>query len=176
MGTVVTGNHEEYGWRGCSGTVLTGKQICQAVYGAVFKELGEVDGASSPLVILSVGLQWLGINSGKFGSTNWDFSDSKSLVMWVEQLINHPPVITTNRWYKPFTVMDGLWLFYPHNRCFVVDFRALAPPISVLIWLRWQSHDVVGIDAHHCRVKDQEKIWLVSKNNIQKDQKTITLW
>lgn len=47
----------EYGWRGCSGTVLTGKQICQAVYGAVFKELGEVDGASSPLVILSVGLQ-----------------------------------------------------------------------------------------------------------------------
>lgn len=57
MGTVVTGNHEEYGWKGCSGTVLTGKQISQAVYGAVFKELGEEDGKSSPLVILSVGPQ-----------------------------------------------------------------------------------------------------------------------
>ena len=27
MGTVVTGNHEEYGWNGYSGSVLTGKQI-----------------------------------------------------------------------------------------------------------------------------------------------------
>ena len=107
MGTVVTGNHEEYGWRGCSGTVLTGKQICQAVYGAVFKELGEVDGASSPLVILSVGLQWLD-DSPENSEALWDFSDSKSVVMWVEQLISHPPVITTNRWYKPFPVMDGL--------------------------------------------------------------------
>ena len=43
--------------KGSSGSVLTGKQICQAVYGAVFKELGEVDGVSSPLVILSVGPQ-----------------------------------------------------------------------------------------------------------------------
>lgn len=67
MGTVVTGNHEEYGWNGCSGSVLTGKQICQAVYGAVFKELGDGDGVDgmdgdsagtvSPLVILSVGPQ-----------------------------------------------------------------------------------------------------------------------
>jgi hypothetical protein len=69
--------------------------------------------------------------------------------------------------------MDGLWLFYPQNRCFVVDFRALATPVVVLIWLRWQSHDVVGIDAHHSRVKDQEKNIIGIKNNIQKDQQTI---
>ena len=60
MGTVVTGHHEEYGWNGSSGTVLTGKQICQAVYGAVFKVLGEVEGKQPFLVILSVGQQKLG--------------------------------------------------------------------------------------------------------------------
>ena len=73
----------------------------------LFKELGEVDGASSPLVILSVGLQWLD-DYPENSEALWDFSDSKSVVMWVEQLISHPPVITTNRWYKPFPVMDGL--------------------------------------------------------------------
>ena len=36
MGTVLTGNHEEYGWNGRAGsTALTGKELCHGVFGAV---------------------------------------------------------------------------------------------------------------------------------------------
>jgi len=58
MGTVLTGNHEEYGWNGRAGdTALTGKELCHGVFGAVFKELGKSDGKAGPLVILAVGPQ-----------------------------------------------------------------------------------------------------------------------
>jgi len=29
-------------------------------------------------------------------------------------IINHPPVITINKWYKPFPVMAGLWPCFTH--------------------------------------------------------------
>ena len=36
MGTILTGNHEEYGWNGRAGdTALTGKELCHGVFGAV---------------------------------------------------------------------------------------------------------------------------------------------
>jgi len=58
MGTVLTGDSEEHGWTGTSGSALTGKQLCQAVYRAVFQELGTAsDAASSPLIVLAVGPQ-----------------------------------------------------------------------------------------------------------------------
>ena len=41
MGTVVTGDHPDHGWHACSGTALTGKQVCQAIYKTVFQVLGD---------------------------------------------------------------------------------------------------------------------------------------
>jgi len=61
MGTVVTGDHPEFGWNGNSGSGLTGRQLCHAVYRAVFAELGS--GATTPLlsppplVVVSLGQQ-----------------------------------------------------------------------------------------------------------------------
>jgi len=58
LGTVITSTASvEHGWLGTSGTVLAGKAMCQAVYRAVFGELGGSDSADSgkPLLILSVG-------------------------------------------------------------------------------------------------------------------------
>lgn len=40
MGTVLTGGHPDYGWTATAGSSLTGKQLCQAVYKAVFASVG----------------------------------------------------------------------------------------------------------------------------------------
>ena len=42
MGTVVTSDHAEHGWGATSGSGITGQQLCQSVYRAVFDELGPV--------------------------------------------------------------------------------------------------------------------------------------
>lgn len=72
MGTVVTGDAPEHGWNGTSGSALTGKQLCQAVFRAVFAELGSGESPllsppppppppllppPPPLVVVSVGPQ-----------------------------------------------------------------------------------------------------------------------
>ena len=58
MGTVITGDSEEHGWNAKDGSCLTGRQLCQAVYRAVFAEFG-VDGdtKAAPLIIVSIGPQ-----------------------------------------------------------------------------------------------------------------------
>ena len=35
-------------------------------------------------------------------------------ITWYNNVINHPPVITIDSWCKPFPVMGGLLLDYPH--------------------------------------------------------------
>ena len=61
MGTVITGDHPEHGWHGRSGSTLTGRELCHAIYCAVFKVLGadawDVESQPAPFVILSVGPQ-----------------------------------------------------------------------------------------------------------------------
>ena len=42
-------------------------------------------------------------------------------LLWLKHvitIINHPPVITINRWYKPFPVMGGLWHSFNHITCY----------------------------------------------------------
>eukprot|EP00811_Abedinium_folium_P027114 NODE_4072_length_1940_cov_9.019857.p1 GENE.NODE_4072_length_1940_cov_9.019857~~NODE_4072_length_1940_cov_9.019857.p1 ORF type:complete len:378 (+),score=83.16 NODE_4072_length_1940_cov_9.019857:328-1461(+) len=53
MGTVLTGDHAEHGWSGTSGSAITGRELCRAVYRAVFAVLGGTD----TLVILALGQQ-----------------------------------------------------------------------------------------------------------------------
>lgn len=64
MGTVLTGDHPEYGWMSTAGSSLTGKQLCQAVYRAVFTVLGSVEeedderesgSTPPPLIVVSLG-------------------------------------------------------------------------------------------------------------------------
>ena len=64
MGTVITGDDEQYGWNATSGTSLTGQQLCQAVYRAVFEEFGvwsdpeESNADFAPaLIVVSLGPQ-----------------------------------------------------------------------------------------------------------------------
>eukprot|EP00927_Polykrikos_kofoidii_P077222 TRINITY_DN74189_c0_g1_i1.p1 TRINITY_DN74189_c0_g1~~TRINITY_DN74189_c0_g1_i1.p1 ORF type:complete len:503 (-),score=75.92 TRINITY_DN74189_c0_g1_i1:128-1579(-) len=63
MGTVITGDDKDHGWNAMDGTSLTGKELCQAVYRAVFEELGakqEVGDPSSDgiaLIVVSLGPQ-----------------------------------------------------------------------------------------------------------------------
>jgi len=60
MGTVVTGDDAGNGWNGTSGSALTGKQLCHAVYRAVFAELGSDASpllSPPPLVVVAVGPQ-----------------------------------------------------------------------------------------------------------------------
>eukprot|EP00656_Telonema_subtile_P053662 TRINITY_DN7829_c0_g2_i1.p1 TRINITY_DN7829_c0_g2~~TRINITY_DN7829_c0_g2_i1.p1 ORF type:complete len:498 (+),score=80.62 TRINITY_DN7829_c0_g2_i1:242-1735(+) len=56
MGTVLTGADAEHGWCGTSGSGLTGKQLCQSVYRAVFQELQAAEGCGI-LIVVSLGLQ-----------------------------------------------------------------------------------------------------------------------
>jgi len=63
MGTVLTGDHPDYGWGAKAGSALTGKQLCQAVYRAVFAAVGSEEGADvnqtgsspPPLIVVSLG-------------------------------------------------------------------------------------------------------------------------
>mmetsp|Transcript_876 Transcript_876/g.3226 ORF Transcript_876/g.3226 Transcript_876/m.3226 type:complete len:506 (+) Transcript_876:19-1536(+) len=57
MGTVITGDNEDHGWEATSGSALTGRQLCQAVYRAVFEELGGNDEQGSALIVVSLGQQ-----------------------------------------------------------------------------------------------------------------------
>ncbi|GMH47110.1 hypothetical protein TrLO_g10347 [Triparma laevis f. longispina] len=59
MGTVVTGDDTVHGWTSTSGSALTGKQICHAVYRADFAEQGDSCKLLSPppLVVVSTGPQ-----------------------------------------------------------------------------------------------------------------------
>ena len=57
MGTVVTSDHPEHGWGAKSGSGITGRQLCQAVYRAVFAELGAAAEADGPLIVVSLGPQ-----------------------------------------------------------------------------------------------------------------------
>ena len=62
MGTVVTSDNTEHGWNATSGSGITGKQLCQSVFRAVFEELGaketegeEDGGMRVPLIVVSLG-------------------------------------------------------------------------------------------------------------------------
>ena len=57
MGTVITSDGAEHGWSGTSGSGITGQQLCQSVYRAVFEELGGAEGEGSPLIVVSLGPQ-----------------------------------------------------------------------------------------------------------------------
>jgi UDP-N-acetylglucosamine:LPS N-acetylglucosamine transferase len=56
LGTVVTSSDPEHGWTGTSATVLTGKQVCQSVFRAVFEEFGST-ADDAALVVVSCGPQ-----------------------------------------------------------------------------------------------------------------------
>lgn len=56
MGTQLTGEDPDYGWSACAGdNLLSGKEICHAIYSVIFRTLGEW--LPRPLVILGVGNQ-----------------------------------------------------------------------------------------------------------------------
>eukprot|EP00929_Paragymnodinium_shiwhaense_P086714 TRINITY_DN47170_c0_g1_i1.p1 TRINITY_DN47170_c0_g1~~TRINITY_DN47170_c0_g1_i1.p1 ORF type:complete len:483 (-),score=73.80 TRINITY_DN47170_c0_g1_i1:155-1603(-) len=56
LGTVVTGDSEEFGWSAKAGSAMTGGQLCQAVFRAVFKQLGSAEeGPDQPLIIVATG-------------------------------------------------------------------------------------------------------------------------
>lgn len=55
MGTVVTADGE-HGWADTSGSALTGRELCQSVFRAVFEELGGPE-PDRPLIVVSVGRQ-----------------------------------------------------------------------------------------------------------------------
>lgn len=43
LGTVITGDSRNHGWGAKDGYAITGKQLCQAVFEAVFKEFGDAE-------------------------------------------------------------------------------------------------------------------------------------
>jgi UDP-N-acetylglucosamine:LPS N-acetylglucosamine transferase len=58
MGTVITSDNAEHGWSATSGSGITGRNLCQSVYRAVFQELQEKDDeedGSGPLIVVSMG-------------------------------------------------------------------------------------------------------------------------
>jgi hypothetical protein len=64
MGTVITSDDTAHGWAATDGSGITGQQLCQSVYRAVFEELGAGEGDGSaeahsdaPLIIVSLGPQ-----------------------------------------------------------------------------------------------------------------------
>ncbi|CAE7705809.1 yojK [Symbiodinium sp. CCMP2456] len=59
MGTVITGDSSNHGWEATDGSSMTGKQLCQAVFKAVFAELGDPaeGGGHGPLLVVAVGPQ-----------------------------------------------------------------------------------------------------------------------
>lgn len=73
LGTIITGDSPEHGWLAADGSAITGQQLCQAVFSALFQEFGhfevgdeveadegeEADArrASIPLLVLAVGPQ-----------------------------------------------------------------------------------------------------------------------
>ena len=71
LGTVLTSTaaSAEHGWLGTSGTALTGKAMCQAVYRAVFRELGGADSSDGgkPLLIISVGPEADAVSTAEVG-------------------------------------------------------------------------------------------------------------
>eukprot|EP00756_Hemistasia_phaeocysticola_P012386 Hpha_TRINITY_DN15191_c4_g18::TRINITY_DN15191_c4_g18_i1::g.128418::m.128418 len=54
MGTVIPGDNQEHGWESKDGSALTGGEMCQAVFRAVFDELGSRD-PSAPILAVAVG-------------------------------------------------------------------------------------------------------------------------
>ncbi|CAE7649312.1 yojK, partial [Symbiodinium pilosum] len=58
LGTALTGSHSEFGWSGTAGSAMTGKELCQAVYRAVFAELASTKLMNpAPLIVVSTGVQ-----------------------------------------------------------------------------------------------------------------------
>lgn len=62
MGTVVTSDDAAHGWTATDGSAVTGKQICQAVFRAVFEEFGAAEGRTradqdTPLIVVALGPQ-----------------------------------------------------------------------------------------------------------------------
>ena len=56
LGTVLTSDHGEHGWNATDGSGITGRQLCQSVFRAVFEELCSAD-ADAPLIVVSLGPQ-----------------------------------------------------------------------------------------------------------------------
>ena len=56
MGTVVTSDNEDHGWNATDGSSITGRQLCQSVFRAVFEELGSAE-PDAPLIVVSLGPQ-----------------------------------------------------------------------------------------------------------------------
>jgi hypothetical protein len=70
MGTVITSDDDTHGWNATSGSAITGRQLCHAVFRGVFAELGVPAAATehgckgaveelpvSPLIVVSTGSQ-----------------------------------------------------------------------------------------------------------------------
>eukprot|EP00439_Symbiodinium_sp_Y106_P081801 s127_g20.t3 len=59
LGTVITGDSSNHGWKATDGSSMTGKQLCQAVFKAVFAELGDPaeGGSHGLLLVVAVGPQ-----------------------------------------------------------------------------------------------------------------------
>lgn len=57
MGTVITGDSSNHGWEATDGSSMTGKQLCQAVFKAVFAELGDPAEGGGNLLVVAVGPQ-----------------------------------------------------------------------------------------------------------------------
>eukprot|EP00435_Cladocopium_sp_Y103_P050662 s2305_g15.t1 len=57
LGTVITGDSRNHGWGATDGYAITGKQLCQAVFEAVFAEFGDPDAPPVPLLVLAMGPQ-----------------------------------------------------------------------------------------------------------------------
>ncbi|CAE7374072.1 yjiC [Symbiodinium natans] len=58
MGTAITGSHPDFGWYGTAGSAVTGKELCQAVFRAVFAELATTALMNpAPVIVISTGGQ-----------------------------------------------------------------------------------------------------------------------
>ncbi|CAE7944526.1 yojK [Symbiodinium sp. KB8] len=57
MGTVITGDSSNHGWEATDGSSMTGRQLCQAVFKAVFAELGDPAEGGGNLLVVAVGPQ-----------------------------------------------------------------------------------------------------------------------
>jgi len=63
MGTVITGDHPEWGWEGRPKNIdgqphgLTGRELCQSACGAAFDAFGSQEADEGPLIVVSLGPQ-----------------------------------------------------------------------------------------------------------------------
>jgi len=60
LGTVITSDDASHGWHATSGSAITGRQLCQAVYRAVFDKFGDsrpLEEGPPPLVVVALGPQ-----------------------------------------------------------------------------------------------------------------------